>query len=282
MKKILPIGNDLETIPTQSPEAIEYLQTQAKKISAAPPTSWNKADFAKPLELDEATVKKMDLPGLKAMYQDKFRLQVVEEEFQRLYRNTSFTAEHGEIVSAGFKIFGNSADGSPIMAAPVGVYRAKGGASETEILKRIVSWLDQIYDYALRENADIQFVGANVRNFDMRYLAQRCLINGIDLPRCGLLASRYDNRKYFDVLTAWTFDDNKSSISLNRLCQALGVKSPKADDEGEIHGGMVWDIWNEKGEDGAARINRYNLRDVEVLEPLYFKLIRLYGDSYYA
>lgn len=282
MRKILPIGNDLETIPTQNPDNIEYLQTQAKKISVSAPSGWNKADFAAPLELDESTVKKMDLPGLKAMYIDKFRLKFVDDEFQRLYRNTSFTAEYGEIVSAGFKIFGNDLNGDPIMPAPVGVYREKGGASESEILTRIVKWLDQIYDYSLQQNAEIQFVGANVRNFDMRFLAQRCLINGVSLPRCGLLASRYDNRKYFDVLTAWTFDDNKSSISLNRLCETLGVKSPKADDEGEINGSMVWDIWNTGGADGAARINRYNLRDVEVLEPLYYKLIGLYGENYHA
>ena len=275
-KKLLPIGSDFETIPTQDEDTIERIKNMAKGATVTPPKT--KPEMGKALGLPEDVYKSMEAEGLKAMWIDKFRLEAVDKAFEEAYRKTSFSAgEGGEIISASFKMFGENPDGSPLMPEPACCYRARGGASEADTLKRIVNWLDKIHAYSLDKNLDIQFVGANVMLFDFRFLAQRCLINGVDLPKCGLLASRYDRSKYFDVLTAWTFDDNQSRVSLDRLCKLLGIETPKGDEAGPIHGGMVWDIWRDGGEDGAARIARYNSRDVVVLEPIYNKLNLLLG-----
>lgn len=283
MKKILPVGTDFETIPSQDESIIEAINVKAKGVNVTPPSSYKKEDFGKDLELPAEAVKSMQAEGLRLMWIEKFRLREVEKEFDSLYRRTSFSAgDGGELISASFKLFGNNPDGSPLMPEPVSCYRAKGGDSESVVIGKMVSWLDKIHDYAKSNNSQIQFVGANIQMFDLRFLAQRCMILGLKLPDCGLLASRYDKTKYFDVLSSWNFDDSKSSISLDRLCKVLGIETPKDDEEGPIHGGMVWDIWNNGGEHGAARISRYNSRDVAVLEPIYNKLAPLYGESFYG
>lgn len=273
MKKIMPVGIDIETIPTQDEDKIAYHKLQAEGKTPTPPKT--KGDMAKDLEFPEEAANGLTASDLSKMWIDKFRLAAVEKAFDESYRKTSFSAaDGGEIISISMKPFGQ--------ADVATAYRYKGGDSECSLLKRVCAYMDKLDDYAKQNNSTIQLVGANVMLFDARFIGQRCLINGIEPPKMGLIASRYDKTKYFDVLSAWSFDDNQSRISLNRLCGILGVETPKGDEQGDIHGGMVWDIWNNDGEDGAARIARYNARDTSVLEPIYEKLVKLLGVNYAA
>lgn len=273
MKDYLNISGDIETIPTQDEYSIQRIKTIAESTEPSAPSSYTKADFGRALELDQAMVKGMDLNGLKAMWVEKFRAEFVEDKFQELYRKTSFSAEDGgEVVSASFKIIGNNADGTPVMQDPVTLYRFKGqeDVNEKEIIVRVLRWISSVSDFAASQGKKIRFVGANIAGFDFRFILQRAMILGVEIPRIGFASSRYSRDTYFDVLDAWNmFDVTAKRPSLDRLCRILGIETPKNDAMGDISGSMVWDIWNNDGQDGAARIAAYNARDVVVLEPIF-------------
>lgn len=273
MKDYLNIAGDIETIPTQDEALIQRIKTIAEGSDPTPPSGYTKADFGRVLELDANMDKGMDTAGLKAMWVDRFRVDFVEEKFQELYRKTSFSAgEGGEVISASFKIIGNNADGSPIMQDPVTLHRFKGqeDIDEREIITRILRWISSVNDFSVGQGKKIRFVGANISGFDFRFILQRAMIMGIEIPRIGFASSRYSRDTYFDVLDAWNmFDTQAKRPSLDRLCRILGIETPKNDAIGDISGAMVWDIWNNDGQEGAARIAAYNARDAIVLEPIF-------------
>lgn len=275
MKKLLNIGMDAETIPTQDEFKIQAFKTIAEAAKPSAP-QMTKDEFGKLFGLDEKIVKAMTLDGLKQMWIDKNLSQIVEEKFEEIYRKTSFSAgEGGEIISLSVKTFYKKDDGEDLMIDPLTVsrYKDEEGNSECDMLKRIVNWFFSIDDYAKSFGMDLRFVGANVMGFDMRFIAQRCAINGIQMPRGGFpwMVSSYDRSRYFDVLDVWSFGDKTQRPSLDRLCKYLNIDTSKYDEIGKIDGSMVWPIWRDEGQEGAARIARYNARDVIVLEPIFEK-----------
>lgn len=268
--KFLNIGVDFETIPTQNPEIIESIMTASKCVNVTPPSTKEaiNSDLKEPFS--DSVLKGMKLDGLKNIWVEQNAVSAVEREFDKRYRNTSFSAQDGgELISSSFMALDYNEEGAPLQVEPFTRYRFKGGSDEATLLRPIAAWLDNMQDYALGQGKTLRFVGARVRNFDMRFFVQRCMILGIPLPKIGFLYSRYDRSRYFDVLSAWNFDDDKASVSLDKLCRVLNVESPKGDDKGDINGSMVWDIWNKGGEEGAKRIGFYNSRDVAVLRPLF-------------
>lgn len=272
MNKYLNIGGDIETIPTQCEEKILSIKTRAEAKSISPPAGYTKADYGRDLGLDEKVVSSMKSDGLKAMWVDKYRVSAVEEEFEKLYRATSFSAASGgEVVSASFKIFGEDECGNKYMDEPVSVFRynGEGSASEFDILSRISKWLDGVNNFAMERNLKPRLVGANIRLFDARFLAQRCMILGVKVPDMLKIGSGYNMDKYFDIIDAWSFQDKTSRQSLDSICRALNIETPKNDELGKIDGSMVWDIWRDDGIEGAQRIANYNARDTCVLEPIF-------------
>lgn len=281
MKSFLNIGADIETIPCQSEEFIEKITFIARAKNVTPPSSYNKEDFGKALGLDDEMVKSMTAGGLKAMWIDRFRGEAVEDEFQKLHRETSFSAGRGgEVISCSFKVFGTGPDGvSPLMPEPVTVFRARDdGTTETELLVRVVNWLNKMKQYADSQGSQIRFVGANILGFDFRFMAQRMLMLGLALPSVPMIASKYDRTRFYDVLDVWSFSDPSARVSLSLLCKLLDIPTPKSDAQGEIDGSKVWDVWRDGGMEGAQRIASYNARDAAVLEPIFNKLIALEGE----
>lgn len=78
-------------------------------------------------------------------------------------------------------------------------------------------------------------VGHNVAAFDLRFLLQRYMVNGIrphSIINRAAQAKSWDDCVY-DTMTKFAGHGNR--ISLDKLCMALGVPTPK----GEIDGSMV-------------------------------------------
>ncbi len=272
MSKYLNIGVDIETIPTQCGFRIQEIKTAAEAMNHSPPSGYTKADFGADLELEPSMVKGMELAGLKAMWLDRKLAELVEKEFQSRYRKTSFSAgAGGEVVSTSLKIFGYGPNGVPHMTDPVTLHRYRGqeDCNEVDILTRVVKWIDSVSDYAGNMNLKPRFVGANVLGFDFRFMIQRCMMLGVKPPKMDMTSSKYSRDKYFDVLDVWSFGDQTQRPSLDALCKILNIETPKGDEIGPIHGGMVWDIWANDGQEGAQRIANYNSRDVVVLEPIF-------------
>ena len=90
--------------------------------------------------------------------------------------------------------------------------------------------------------------------FDIGYLWRRLVVNGIRPPFAfpSPATWRY-GRDYSCTMVAWA--GHKDRISLDRLCKALRVPSPKADG---IDGSKVGDLWNAGDLDA---IREYNRRD---------------------
>ena len=89
-------------------------------------------------------------------------------------------------------------------------------------------------------------IASDILGFDLRFLWQRYVINGIK-PFAGFpLGVRYSGDKVYDTMTEWHPDRDKR-ISLDKLCKVLRVPTPKASMSGadlwpKIQVGQVQDV----------------------------------------
>lgn len=86
-----------------------------------------------------------------------------------------------------------------------------------------------------------------------RIIWHRCLVNGVRLPFKFPTPSAREGKDYGCTMLAWAGFGGR--VSLDALCHALGIPSPK---DGGIDGAGVYDAWL-AGE--YKRIGSYNLRD---------------------
>jgi hypothetical protein len=110
------------------------------------------------------------------------------------------------------------------------------------------------------------FIGHNIVSFDLRFLVQRFIVNGIrpcvSLARASQ-AKPWDADKVYDTMTQWA--GNGGRISLDRLCRALSIESPK----GDITGATVYDAVL------AGRIHNvaeYCERDIEATREVFKRM----------
>lgn len=85
-------------------------------------------------------------------------------------------------------------------------------------------------DVAPSELFDTCVVGHNVCAFDLRFLTQRFIVNGIKPPFSIDRAARakpWEDAKVFDTMVQWAGVGNR--VSLEKLCLALGIPNPKTD-----------------------------------------------------
>lgn len=85
-------------------------------------------------------------------------------------------------------------------------------------------------------------VGHNVTGFDLRFLLQRYIINGIKPPaiiRNAAQAKPWETGVVFDTMVQWSGAGAKPGGSLEKLCLALGIPSPKTDITGATVGAAV-------------------------------------------
>ena len=115
-----------------------------------------------------------------------------------------------------------------------------------------------------------EIVGHNLVGFDLPFIFQRCLINGI-AARPFVNLSEYNVRGVYDTMRAWWLGDRRSRVSLDDIAWALGIKSSKTD---EVEGSRVFELY-QAGK--LAEIREYNLNDVRVTRQVYERLIACFG-----
>ena len=106
-------------------------------------------------------------------------------------------------------------------------------------------------------------VGHNVA-WDLRFLWQRFVVNGIAPPNWLRVAVKAKPWDISDTMTMWNPDRDKR-ISLDRLCRILGVPTSK----GDMDGSKVWDAYR-AGE--IDRIAAYCRADVEAVRECYRRM----------
>ena len=87
----------------------------------------------------------------------------------------------------------------------------------------------------------MQIVGHNVLQFDIRFLWQRFIVNGIrphPIINMAVNAKAWDNKVYDTMIQ---FAGHGNRISLDKLCLALRVPSSKTDMDGSMVGQAVAD-----------------------------------------
>ena len=166
----------------------------------------------------------------------------VDGDFEAYLAATSFDGAFGQIICIGY-----AKDNKPAE-----VFYGE----EKQVLKDF---------WAIAKNAT-RFIGFNVMDFDLRFIYQRSVVNGVR-PTQNLPFARYRNDPIFDVMWEWRKWAREPSISLDALAKALGIPSSK---NGGIEGKDVWKAYQEGRQ---AEIYQYCKRDVEVTRTIYKKMV---------
>lgn len=112
-------------------------------------------------------------------------------------------------------------------------------------------------------------IGHNVINFDIRFLWQRAIILGVQMPSWFPRDPKPWGNDVFDTMTA--FAGPRNMIGMDRLCEALGM-----DGKGEIDGSMVAKLWDE-GQ--YQTIADYCAADVERTRSIHRRMQIAYGEA---
>lgn len=108
------------------------------------------------------------------------------------------------------------------------------------------------------------FVGHNITGFDLRFLWQRAVIDSIKPPSCIPFNVKPWDNAIADTMLMWNPERDRRT-SLDKLCKALGIASPK----GELDGSKVWEAVK------AGRISEvaeYCRKDVEAIRACYRRM----------
>ncbi|HSX18923.1 MAG TPA: ribonuclease H-like domain-containing protein [Candidatus Saccharimonadales bacterium] len=166
----------------------------------------------------------------------------VSEKFEEYLTATSFDGAFGSIICIGYAI-----DDDEVEV----LY-----GEEKQILK----------DFWAIAKSQRKFIGFNNMDFDLRFIYQRSVIQGVS-PTQNLSFARYRNDPIYDIMWEWRKWAREPSVSLDTLAKALGIPSSKG---GEIEGKNVWQAYK----DGKlAQICEYCKKDVEVTRAIYKKMV---------
>lgn len=119
---------------------------------------------------------------------------------------------------------------------------------------------------AVGESFTTQVIGHNVSAFDLRFLVQRYIVHGIRPPLViarAAAAKAWESDKVFDTMVQWAGVGNR--VSLDKLCLALSIPSPKS----ELDGSKVAEYV------AAGRINEvaaYCAGDVEAVREVHRRM----------
>lgn len=136
------------------------------------------------------------------------------------------------------------------------------GDDERDILLRFTDLLNKSYN-----TDDHWLCGHNGKEFDFPWIARRCVVHGIKLPKLldvgGLKPWQVG---FLDTMQMWSFGDRKNFTSLALLAHILGIPTPKDD----ISGADVAQVYYE--ENDVERIAAYCRKDVVATAQLYLRL----------
>ncbi len=204
--------------------------------------NWNK--------LDERTAK---------LFSDKTRFEQERNEktAEELWgEKGGILAEFGKIICIGV--------GSLHMTGDTNKLRVTSfhGDDEVEILRRFVDMLNSHFS-----SDDHWLCGHNGKEFDFPYIARRCVVHRIKLPRLLDIAGLKPwEVGHLDTMNLWSFGDRKAYTSLALLTHILGIPTPKDD----ITGADVARVYYEDKD--LERIASYCKKDVVATAQVYMRL----------
>jgi len=203
---------DIETLPTDRQEAIEYITA-----SASDELAQAMAEVKAPSNYkDEAKIAEF-IAGKRAELKAEHERAVADK-----IARTGLDGTFGRVCVAGWALDDCAA-------------KTLADAKEERIvLQGFADALNAAIGQSDRFETCV--IGHNVSAFDLRFLVQRFIVNSIKPPMViarAAMAKPWESDKVFDTMVQWAGVGNR--IKLEKLCVALGVPSPK----GEINGANV-------------------------------------------
>ena len=204
---------DIETIPAQRPDVLEEIKATIK-----PPATYKKSESI-------AEWMKSEAPA------------AIDEA----YRKTGLDGAYGQVCVVGL-----ARDEMPPLTLQADDWRDAG--AEARLLSSLHGALSEMV--TRRDELNVCMIGHNVSSFDLRFLVQRHIVNGVR-PHPALMraaqAKPWESDRVFDTMVQWT-GSASIRVSLDKLCKALSVPTPK----GAITGATVWDAVKEGRIDEVA------------------------------
>ena len=189
----------------------------------------------------------------------RFKMESRGVSAEEIYEEAGIYAEFGKVICICVGIV----HGSP------GDYQYKGksfaSTNEVDVLDSFTQLCDEHF------SADEYFLcGHNGKEFDFPYIARRCIVNGMPVPRAldigGLKPWQV---KHLDTLQLWKFGDYKHYTSLNLLAHTLNIPTPKDDITGADVARVFWE------ENDLDRIVSYCHKDVVATAQVYLRMNNL-------
>lgn len=197
------------------------------------------------------------------------------EKFKLLWEKKSTFFREGEKTAADvYDRAGIYAEFGRIICISVGTLYQKQG----EMRCRVKSYAGDdekklLFDFAnmlenFSKHGQVKLCAHNGQEFDYPYIARRCLINGVPVPKLLDVAGAkpWDVKEtLLDTLQLWKFGDYKHYTSLDLLCAVFDIPTPKDD----IDGSQVAGVYYRDG--NLDRIVQYCEKDVFALAQLFLK-----------
>jgi DNA polymerase elongation subunit (family B) len=174
------------------------------------------------------------------------KISTNDETPETIYQRAGIYAEFGKIICISVGLIVNKEDKM--------FFRVKSfaGLDEAEML---TGFVDMLNKFSAKPSATL--CAHNGKEFDFPYIARRCLINGIRLPKILNIAGKKPWEVMFlDTMELWKFGDYKHFTSLNLLTHIFNIPTPKDD----IDGSQVAEVFYK--EKDLERIVRYCEKDV--------------------
>jgi 3'-5' exonuclease len=197
------------------------------------------------------------------------------EKFKELWeKKSAYFRNENQSPSEIYQRAGIYAEFGKIICISVGtIYQKKGeqrfrvksyaGHDERKLLLEFVNMLDNY-----TKNGLIKLCAHNGQEFDYPYIARRCLINSVAIPKILDIAGAkpWDIKDtLLDTLQLWKFGDYKNYTSLELLCAVFEIPTPKDDIDGSQVASVYWD------EKNLDRIVLYCEKDVFALAQLFLR-----------
>lgn len=213
---------DLETIPDQRPDAFERYLDAVK-----PPANYKKQETI-----------------------DKWLAENAEAAALENYQKTGLNGLHGEICSIAWAF-----DDDEIRN-----FTRDNLLSEAELLQFFFDTLHDARKEGEGKYQRVEWIGHNLLDFDLRFLKQRCIVNGIEPQPYIPADARHGSAGVFDTMKEWA--GWRGYVKQDELVEALGIEVPDGMvpiSAVELDGSMVWPLF-QKGE--FDTIAEYNKLDV--------------------
>lgn len=223
----------------------------------------NKINIEKVLFLDIETVPQYEsyekVPeNFSALWDKKSQYFRTDEEGpDDIYQRAGIYAEFGKIVCISV--------GTVYQRHGEQRFRVKSYANHDE-KKLLYEFVNMLENYG--NHNPIKLCAHNGQEFDFPYIARRCIINGINLPKILDIAGAKPwevKDVLLDTLQLWKFGDYKNYTSLSLLCAVFDIPTPKDDIDGSQVASVYWE------DNDLERIIKYCEKDVFALCQLFLR-----------